>query len=130
MSNSANDAVLAVLAELEAQALKKGKKSIVKGVLRRLRDRGASAQLLGEISALNGKKSNGAASAATKAKAAPKTKTQARAKRDASALSASKAKVQPEFSVPEPLRRRLPARASREDDARVLERTGTYPARR
>jgi hypothetical protein len=73
MSNSPNEAVFAVLAELEAHAKKKGKKSIVKGVLRRSSDGGASEQLLGEITALRAKKKR-SAGAVAETKVASKAK--------------------------------------------------------
>ncbi len=56
MAGNANDVGLALLAALEANAKKNGKKSIVKAVLRRLRDGGASEQVLGQVAALDGKK--------------------------------------------------------------------------
>ncbi len=84
MSNSANEVVLAVLAELEAQAKKKGKKSFLKGVLKRLRDSGASEQLLGEISTLK-RKQNGAAKTVLRTKGGSKAKQIAKTKRPSKA---------------------------------------------
>jgi hypothetical protein len=55
MAGNANDVGLALLAVLEAKARKKGKKSIVKAVLRRLRENGASDQVLAQVAALDAK---------------------------------------------------------------------------
>ena len=70
MSDSNHDVVLALLAELEAQAKRKGKKSILKGVMRRLRVKGGSEQLLTEMAALSGGKT--IAAAPPEAEAQPK----------------------------------------------------------
>jgi hypothetical protein len=56
MSDSANAFGLALLATLEARAKKKGQKSVVKGVVRRLKAAGASDQLIGEVAAVGAKK--------------------------------------------------------------------------
>ena len=56
MAGNANDVGLALLAALEAKARKNGKKSIVGAVLRRLRDGGASEQVLGQVAALDRKR--------------------------------------------------------------------------
>lgn len=55
MSDSANAFGLALLATLEAAAKKKGKKSVVKRVVRRLEAAGASVQLIGEVAAVGAK---------------------------------------------------------------------------
>jgi len=86
MSDSANAFGLALLATLEAKAKKKGKKSVVKAVVRRLKAAGASEQLIGEVAAIGAKTAKPAkvakekpakvkaAKAPAKSKAAPKGK--------------------------------------------------------
>jgi hypothetical protein len=56
MADSSNTVAIALLATLEEKAKKKGKKSIVKSVLRRLRAEGAEARLLIEVAALRADK--------------------------------------------------------------------------
>ncbi len=56
MSNSQNELVLALLATLEEQAQKKGKKSVVKAVAGHLRKAGADDALISEVEALSGDK--------------------------------------------------------------------------
>jgi hypothetical protein len=73
-----NDVGLALLAVMEAKARKKGRKSIVPEVLRRLRDGGSSEQVLGQVAALEGKKPS--AGPKVKAKKTRKANAKTRAK--------------------------------------------------
>jgi hypothetical protein len=73
-----NDVGLALLAVLEAKARKKGRKSIVPEVLRRLRDGGASEQVLGQVAALNGKKPSAGPKVKAKKKLDAKATTRAK----------------------------------------------------
>ena len=54
MSDSQNELVLALLATLEAQAKRKGRKSVVKGVVSRLVEAGAAEDLVNQVRALGG----------------------------------------------------------------------------
>jgi len=92
MSDSANAFGLALLATLEAKAKKNGEKSVVKGVLRRLKAAGASDQLIGEVAALCGKKAKPAKSDVTakgssESKGASKSKGAAKAKKKPGAVA-------------------------------------------
>ena len=58
MAANSNDVGLALLAALEAKAKKNGKKSLVQAVLRRLRENGASEQVIGQVAALEAKKAS------------------------------------------------------------------------
>jgi hypothetical protein len=78
MSKSPDAALLALIATLEERAKKNGEKSIVKGVVGRLEQAGASQDLIGEISALRPKKA-AAVKAAPKADPAPKVNGKANA---------------------------------------------------
>jgi hypothetical protein len=94
MAEGANDVGLAILATLEARARKKGKKSIVKAVVRRLRDAGASEQILAEVASLNEKRRSNErpimTKKASKAKVTSKKTNGAKAERsDPAALNAS-----------------------------------------
>ena len=74
MSNSSDQLALALLATLEAQARKKGKKSVAKRVASRLRKAGADGDLIKQVKALDGRKSSPvAAKPAGKAKAPAKS---------------------------------------------------------
>ncbi len=74
MSNSSNEIALALLATLEARARKKGHKSVVKQVAKRLRDAGAAADQISQVEAIGAaRKTSGSAT-----KPRGKTKTQAR----------------------------------------------------
>jgi hypothetical protein len=61
MSNSSNELTLALLATLEAQAKKSGKKSLVKRVAGQLRKTGAGADLIAQVDALVDSKAPAAA---------------------------------------------------------------------
>jgi|WetSurMetagenome_2_1015567.scaffolds.fasta_scaffold479903_1 hypothetical protein len=93
MTGNSDDVGLALLAALEAKAKKSGKKSIVNAVLRRLRDSGASEQVLGQVAALHGKRRSNERPVKTKqasnGKATSKTTKRAKAaKLDTPALHA------------------------------------------
>jgi DNA-binding protein H-NS len=79
MSNSSDELALALLATLEAQARKKGKKSVAKQVASRLRDGGASDELIRQVQALNSRKSPPAAAKPVRAKARSKAKSPSKA---------------------------------------------------
>jgi hypothetical protein len=64
MAKSMDAAVLALIAVLDERAKKNGEKSIVKGIVARLADAGASKELIAEIAALRPKKTAKAKSAA------------------------------------------------------------------
>ena len=76
MSNSSDQLALALLATLETQARKKGKKSIAKSVASRLRKAGADGDLIKQVEALDGRKSSPAT--AKRAKPARKAKVQSK----------------------------------------------------
>jgi hypothetical protein len=85
MSNSPNQLVLALLATLEEQAQKKGKKSVVKAVAAHLRKAGADEALVGEVEALGGGK--------PVAVAAPKAPRKARSKAEAKPANGTRAEA-------------------------------------
>jgi hypothetical protein len=81
VTDHSNPVVLALLSVLDAQAKKKGRKSVVKGVLRHLRDAGAGEPVLAGVAALIAKpKAEPAAEPKVKAKAARKAKAAAEPK--------------------------------------------------
>ena len=74
MSNSSNEIALALLATLEAHAKKKGKKSVVKQVAKRLREAGVNVEQVSQVEAIGARKpSRAAARSATKARGKAKT---------------------------------------------------------
>ena len=76
MSNSSNEIALALLATLEVQAKKKGKKSIAKQVAKRLRETGADADVVSQVEGAGGRKSS-SATRSSAAKSRGKAKTSA-----------------------------------------------------
>lgn len=61
MSNSPNEIALALLATLEAHARKKGKKSLVRQVAKRLRKAGVDAGLVSQVEAVSTSRKSAAA---------------------------------------------------------------------
>ena len=78
MSNSSNEIALALLATLEVQAKKKGKKSIAKQVAKRLRETGADADLVSQVEAIGGARKSSGPAPRSATKPRGKTKTPAR----------------------------------------------------
>ena len=91
MSNTTNDVGLALLAVLEAQAKKTGRKSVVKAVVRRLRDGGTDETLLAEVAAIGAKKAKAPKPPKADAKAISEPKV--KAKRAKKVKDAAKSKV-------------------------------------
>jgi hypothetical protein len=106
MGDSTNTLALAVLSALAAQAKKKGKKSFVKAVVRRLRDGGASEQLIGLVSAVgatkpakDGKAKDAKPPKAIKVKKGSKKGSKDAAKIEASAKTKAPAKAEPSLNA-------------------------------
>ena len=78
MSNSSDQLSFALLATLEADAKKKGKKSVAKRVASRLRKAGANSDLITQVEALGGRKSAPAAVRPSRAKHPRKAKVPAK----------------------------------------------------
>lgn len=89
MSNSPNELALALLAVLEAQAKKKGRKSLVKQVIGQLRKVGADEALVGQVSALGAETSPEPTVAAKATKAAKPAKSVTKPNTKAARLAAS-----------------------------------------
>jgi hypothetical protein len=79
MTKSLDAAVLALIAVLDERAKKNGEKSVVKAVVGRLADAGASKELIAEIAALRPTKTVKAKPAKSKLVAAPKANGKAKA---------------------------------------------------